>query len=85
LHQDTKAGVPHFIASDDFLRQMLTLRIHLDEVTDENGPLRVIRGSHVSSKSEAVGVEEAVTIYAKPGDVLIAANTSSHSPWMFVP
>jgi ectoine hydroxylase-related dioxygenase (phytanoyl-CoA dioxygenase family) len=46
-----KAGVPHVIASDELLRQMLTLRIHLDEVTDENGPLRVIPQSHVASDS----------------------------------
>ena len=37
-----KAGVPHVVAVDEILRQMLTLRIHLDEVTDENGPLKVI-------------------------------------------
>ncbi len=46
-----KAGVPHVIASDEVLRQMLTLRIYLDEVTDENGPLRVIPESHVASDS----------------------------------
>lgn len=34
-----KAGVPHLIACDEVLKQMLTLRIHLDEVTNENGPL----------------------------------------------
>lgn len=43
-----KAGVPHVVASDDILRRMLTLRIHLDDVTDENGPLKVIPGSHHS-------------------------------------
>ncbi|WP_235952315.1 phytanoyl-CoA dioxygenase family protein [Crateriforma spongiae] len=74
-----KAGVPHLIAADDVLRQMLTLRIHLDEVTDENAPLRVIPGSHVSSESEGVGIEEAVTIYAKPGDVLAMRPLISHA------
>jgi hypothetical protein len=74
-----KAGVPHVIACDDLLRDMLTLRIHLDEVTDENGPLRVIPESHVSSESAGVGVESAVTIYAKEGDVLAMRPMISHA------
>ena len=74
-----KAGVPHVIASDELLQQMLTLRIHLDEVTDENGPLRVIPESHVSSESAGIGVESAVTIYAKEGDVLAMRPMISHA------
>ena len=74
-----KAKVPHVIANDDVLKQMLTLRIHLDDVTDENGPLRVIPGSHVSSLSEGPGIEHAVTIYAKAGDVLAMRPLISHS------
>lgn len=65
-----KAGVPHLIACDEVLQRMLTLRIHLDEVTDDNGPLRVIPGSHVSSSSDGAGLENAVTIHADIGDVL---------------
>ena len=74
-----KAGVPHVIASDDLLRQMLTLRIHLDEVTDENGPLRVIPESHVSSESEGLGLDHAITVYANAGDVLAMRPLISHS------
>lgn len=74
-----KAGVPHVIASDDLLRQMLTLRVHLDEVSDENGPLRVIPGSHVTSESEGLGLDHAVTIYANAGDVLAMRPLISHS------
>ena len=66
----TKAGVPHLIACDEVLRRMLTLRIHLDEVSDENGPLRVIPGSHVSSTSDGIGVDSAATIHAAVDDVL---------------
>ncbi len=75
----TKAGVPHLIACDQILQRMLTLRIHLDEVTDENGPLRVIPGSHVSSTSEGVGVDNAVTIHAHIGDVLAMRPLISHA------
>ncbi|MFY7874614.1 MAG: phytanoyl-CoA dioxygenase family protein [Pirellula sp.] len=74
-----KAGVPHVIASDEILHQMLTLRIHLDEVTDENGPLRVIPGSHVSSDSNGVGLDHASTIYAAVGDVLAMRPLISHA------
>lgn len=34
--------VPRVIASDEAWRQIMTLKIHLEEVTDENGPIRVI-------------------------------------------
>ncbi|QEG00450.1 Phytanoyl-CoA dioxygenase (PhyH) [Stieleria maiorica] len=75
----TKAGVPHVIACDDVLKQLLTLRIHLDEVSGENGPLRVIPGSHRSSGSEGEGLGAAVDIHAAPGDVLAMRPLISHS------
>src|SRR6185295_1284359 len=34
-----KAGVPHVVAPRSVLEAMLTARIHLDDVTEENGPL----------------------------------------------
>ena len=74
-----KAGVPHVIASDEVLHQILTMRIHLDEVTDENGPLRVIPGSHVASDSLGVGVDNAVTVHASAGDVLAMRPLISHA------
>ena len=46
-----KAGVPHVEAPESVLECMLTARIHLDETTDENGPLLVIPGSHQSGKA----------------------------------
>jgi Phytanoyl-CoA dioxygenase (PhyH) len=49
----TKAGVPHVEAPADLLATMLTVRIHLDDVTDANGPLRVIPGSHNSTAERA--------------------------------
>jgi len=73
-----KAGVPHVIACDEVLRQMLTLRIHLDDVTEENGPLQVIPGSHVSSDSDGMGIDSAVDIHAAAGDVLAMRPLISH-------
>lgn len=75
----TKAGVPHVIAPDEVLYSMLTLRVHLDDVTPHNGPLRVVPGSHVSSTAVGVGVERAETIYAAAGDILAMRPLISHS------
>jgi hypothetical protein len=62
----TKAGIPHIHAPHEILEQMLTLRLHLDEVTEENGPLRVIPGSHLSDTAD----KPPTTILAAAGDVL---------------
>src|SRR5262249_34339708 len=40
-----KAGVPHVEAPGHVLERMATARIHLDDVTEANGPLRLIPGS----------------------------------------
>lgn len=41
-----KAGVPHVEPPATLLATMLTIRLHLDECHADNGPLRVIPGSH---------------------------------------
>jgi ectoine hydroxylase-related dioxygenase (phytanoyl-CoA dioxygenase family) len=41
-----KAGIPHVEPPSKVLEQMLALRIHLDDCGPDNGPLRVIPGSH---------------------------------------
>ncbi len=74
-----KAGVPHVIACDEILSNMLTLRIHLDEVTDENGPLRVLPGSHVSSESVGQGTHAEVVIRAAEGEILAMRPLITHS------
>ncbi|HZU37461.1 MAG TPA: phytanoyl-CoA dioxygenase family protein [Gemmataceae bacterium] len=45
-----KAGVPHAEAPTAVLEGMVTVRIHLDDVTEENGPLKVLPGSHRTGK-----------------------------------
>jgi hypothetical protein len=64
-----KAGVPHVEAPAELLRRMLTLRLHLDDVTPENGPLVVLPGTHHAIA--ALPEEHApATILARAGDVL---------------
>ncbi|WP_164104203.1 phytanoyl-CoA dioxygenase family protein [Candidatus Laterigemmans baculatus] len=48
-----KAGIPHVQPPTEVLARMLTVRIHLDECGPENGPLRVIPGSHRSGRLNA--------------------------------
>jgi hypothetical protein len=45
-----KAGVPHVQPPVALLERMLIIRLHLDESTEQNGPLRVIPGSHVHGR-----------------------------------
>lgn len=73
-----KSGVDHVEASTEQLQEMLTLRIHLDEVTDENGPLEVARGSHLNGKSPDQSNEQ-VTIHSAAGDVLAMRPLLSHA------
>ena len=44
----TKAGVLHALAPASALNRVVALRVQLDASTRDNGPLRVIPGSHVS-------------------------------------
>jgi len=41
-----KAGVPHVQPPTCILEDMLALRLHLDPCTADNGPVRVIDGTH---------------------------------------
>jgi hypothetical protein len=42
----TKAGVIHVRPAGEVLEQMIAIRIHLDDCRSDNGPLRVVPGSH---------------------------------------
>jgi len=74
-----KAGVPHVEAPLEVLEQMLTLRLHLDEVTDENGPLQVAAGSHRTGKELRLGDVPPRAILAAAGDVLLMRPLLAHS------
>lgn len=53
-----KAGVPHVQPPAAILEQMLTLRLHLDDCHETNGPLRVIPGSHRTGKLDAASIRD---------------------------
>lgn len=54
-----KDGVPHAIAPAELLVRMITIRISLDPCGPENGPLRVLPGTH---KLGLIPKEDIVTI-----------------------
>jgi hypothetical protein len=68
-----KAGVPHVEAPEWLLEKILTLRLHLDDMTDDNGPLKVLPGSHRGDESRSP-----VTIIGQRGDVLLMRPLLSH-------
>lgn len=71
-----KAGVPHVEAPVSLLENMLTLRIHLDPMTADNGPLSVIPGSHRADRSAE---RPPVELHVAAGDVLAMRPLLSHS------
>jgi ectoine hydroxylase-related dioxygenase (phytanoyl-CoA dioxygenase family) len=73
-----KAGVPHVEAPREILEEMLTARIHLDDVTEENGPLKVVPGSHLSGKEMNLGDTMPRMILAERGGVLLIRPLVAH-------
>ncbi len=78
IHPTTKGGVPHVEAPRMVLEAMLTARIHLDEATEENGPLRVKPGSHHSGKALRLGERPPRSVLAQAGDVLLMRPLLAH-------
>ena len=72
-----KAGVPHAHAPVALLERMVSARIHLDDCGAENGPLRVLPGTHRLGKLSAVDIarlsaeRESVSCLAPAGSVLL--------------
>jgi hypothetical protein len=73
-----KAGVAHVEAPVEVLRAMLTARVHLDDVSEDNGPLKVIPGSHRRGKALELGAVAPHTVLATRGDVLLMRPLLAH-------
>lgn len=65
-----RAGVPHTEPPLSVLESMVTLRLHLDEITPENGPLQVASGTHRTGKTLLLDGYPQQTICTAAGDVL---------------
>jgi ectoine hydroxylase-related dioxygenase (phytanoyl-CoA dioxygenase family) len=72
-----KRGVPHVQPPAGILARMVTVRLHLDDCPKENGPLRVVAGSHRSGQLSREAIRttvegaEVITIAAAAGDALL--------------
>ncbi len=64
-----RAGVLHSEPPVQVLQNMVTLRVHLDAMTPENGPLEVLTGSHATGKELVITGFNRVTITSAAGDV----------------
>ena len=87
-----KAGTTHVEPPSAVLNRMITARVHLDDVDDDNGPLLIVPGSHRLGRldeAEIGPVVEAgstVACLASAGDVwvyatpILHASEASHRP-----
>lgn len=53
-----KQGVTHVQPPAIVLENMLTIRVHLDDCVEDNGPLRVLRGSHKQGRLSDAQIEK---------------------------
>jgi ectoine hydroxylase-related dioxygenase (phytanoyl-CoA dioxygenase family) len=79
-----KRGVVHVQAPPDVLARMVTMRLHLDDCSEDNGPLRVIPGSHADgilrrAEITARAKSAEVTVTAKAGDALFMCPLLLHA------
>lgn len=74
-----RAGVLHSEPPLAVLEQMVTLRIHLDPMTLDNGPLQVLSGSHRTGKTLQLEEFAPVVIVSDAGDVLAMRPLVVHS------
>lgn len=73
-----RAGVPHTEPPVEVLEHMVTLRIHLDEITAENGPLQVASGTHRTGKTLQLDGFETQSICTPAGSVLVMSPLLAH-------
>jgi ectoine hydroxylase-related dioxygenase (phytanoyl-CoA dioxygenase family) len=64
-----RAGVPHMNAPRCVLERMLTIRLHLDAASEDNGALWVAPGSHKTTVDDPPDNSE--IIETAPGDVVL--------------
>jgi ectoine hydroxylase-related dioxygenase (phytanoyl-CoA dioxygenase family) len=71
-----KTGVHHVRPSSELMSRMLAVRLHLDDCGIDNGPLRVVPGSHGRGFLSDTQIQEwrkdnAITCTARRGDAIL--------------
>lgn len=80
-----RAGTLHTEPPVEVLESMLTLRIHLDAMTLENGPLEVLSGSHTSGKDLQMAEFARHTVTSAAGDVFVMRPLLVHASGRSIP
>ena len=75
-----KAGVVHAVPPEEVLRSMLTVRLHLDPCGADDGPLRLVPGTHEGKIVER-GLPDGpwTECHAAPGDALLMRPLAVHA------
>lgn len=80
-----KQGLDHVVPPYELIERMITLRIHLDPVSDDNGPLKLALKSHTMGTIREIDKEavlanlETLSCLAQPGDVWANAASILHA------
>ncbi|VXB91088.1 hypothetical protein BREVUG8_60239 [Brevundimonas sp. G8] len=80
-----KAGMQHVAPPFDLLSRMVTLRVHLDDVSEDNAPLLIASGSHHYGRvaiDDVPGVVRQCGVQvclAKAGDIWLYATPILHA------
>jgi len=80
-----KSGTPHVEPPFPLLERMVTMRVHLDPVPQDNAPLLAVKGSHRVGKlaearvQQVVAAGEIATCLAEAGDVWVYATPIVHA------
>jgi len=85
-----RAGVPHIHGELEVLARMLTVRLHLDTATKENGALCVVPGSHACTQADlgsaaASSPADTQVVVADPGDALLMRPLLLHKSYDAAP
>jgi hypothetical protein len=84
-HWNSKAGAIHVEPPFELLERMLTARIHLDTVPEENAPLLIAPGSHQKGRIAEDGIQGVVeqcgsfACLATGGDIWLYQTTILHA------
>ena len=80
-----KSGMQHVAPPQGLLAKMITVRLHLDEVSASNAPLQVAPGSHRLGRIAEADIADVVrrcgiaTCLAEPGDVWVYSTLILHA------
>jgi ectoine hydroxylase-related dioxygenase (phytanoyl-CoA dioxygenase family) len=78
-------GAPHVQAPTHILRNMVAIRLHLDDCGPENGPLRVVPGSHLPGRIKKVNIPlmepdaHSRHLVCKSGDAILMSPLTLHA------